>query len=115
MPVILDTKTQVYYTILSDSMAKHVTGIRHTVVQAFPSATISRLQRLIECQKASIDFKYTILLIGTNDIDSSRTVGEIMSYYENLVTSIKSHSSTKIIISAIIPRPCDLPVDPTER
>ena len=74
-------------------MAKHVTGIRHIVVEAFPSAAISILQRLIECKKASIDFKYTILLIGTNDIDSSRTIREIMSYYENLITSIKSHSA----------------------
>lgn len=38
-----------------------------------------------------------------------------MSYYENLITYIKSVSSTKIIVSAIIPRPCDLPKDPTER
>ena len=32
-----------------------------------------------------------------------------MSYYENLITYIKSKSSTKSIVSAIIPRPCDLP------
>ena len=102
-------------TILSDSMAKHVTGIRHTIVQAFKSATINRLQRYIEGKKASISSKYTILLIGTNDIDSPRTIGEIMSYYENLITYIKSNSSTKIIVSAIIPRPCDMQDDPTER
>ena len=42
-------------TLLSASMAKHVTGIRNTVVQSFKSATIARLQRLIECKKASID------------------------------------------------------------
>ena len=96
-------------------MAKHVTGIRNTVVQSFKGANIARLQRLIELKKASIGCKYTILLIGTNDIDSKHTIGEIMSYYENLITYIKSKSSTKIIVSAIIPRPCDLPKDPKER
>ena len=63
---------------------------------------------------ASINFNYTILHVGTNDVDSSLKVGEIMSYYENLVTYIKSHSSTNLIISAIIPRPCDLEHDPSE-
>lgn len=113
--ILIVARKPLTVTILSDSMAKHVTGIRNTVVQSFKGATITRLQRMIECNKASIAFKYTILLIGTNDIDSSHSVGEIMSYYENLITYIKSHSSTKIIVSAIIPRPCDLPVDPTER
>ena len=38
-----------------------------------------------------------------------------MSYYNDLITTIKSRSSTKIILSAIIPRPCDLTVDPSEK
>ena len=96
-------------------MAKHVTGIRHTIVQAFKSATINRLQRYIEFKKASISSKYTIfLLISTNDIDFPRTIGEIMSYFENLITFIKSNSSSKIIVLAIIPRPCEMHEDPTE-
>lgn len=101
-------------TILSDSMAKYVSGVKYTTVQAFPGATVSRLQSKILSQKASIDFKYTILLIGTNDISSSLSVGEIISLFENLVTIIRSRSSTKLIISGIIPRPCDLQTDPTE-
>ena len=36
-----------------------------------------------------------------------------MSYYNDLITTIKSISSTKIIVSAIIPRPCDFTVDPS--
>ena len=92
-------------TILSDSMAKYVSGVKYTTVQAFPGATVSRLQSKILSQKASIDFKYTILLIGTNDISSSLSVGEIISLFENLVTIIRSRSSTKLIISGIIPRP----------
>lgn len=95
-------------------MAKYVTGINHTTVQAFPGATVSRLQNKILSQKASIDFKYTILLIGTNDISSSLSVGQIISLFENFVTIIRARSSTKLIISAIIPRPCDLQIDPTE-
>ena len=101
-------------TILSDSMAKYVSGVKYTTVQAFPGATVSRLQSKILSQKASIEFKYTILLIGTNDISSSLSVGEIISLFENLVTIIRSRSSTKLIISGIIPRPCDLQTDPTE-
>lgn len=101
-------------TVLSDSIAKHVSGINHTTMQPFPGATISRLQYKIASHKASIDFKYTILLIGTNDIASKLSVGEIISLYENLVTFMRSRSSTKLIISGIIPRPCDLHKDPTE-
>lgn len=89
-------------------------GIYHTNIQSFPGATISRLQHKIAINKASIDSKFTILMIGTNDIASSYSVDEIMSLYENLITYIKSRSNTKIIMSAIIPRPCDLQFDPTE-
>lgn len=95
-------------------MAKYVSGINNTTIQAFPGATISKLQRLIASNRASINFKYTVLLIGTNDIPSSLSVGEIMSFYENLITYIRSRSNTKIIISGILPRPCDLSFDPTE-
>lgn len=101
-------------TLLSDSMAKHVADIRHTVIQSFPGANISSLQYKIATHKASTNYKYTILLIGTNDIPSSLAVGEIMSLYENLITYIRSRSSTILIVSAIIPRPCDLRYDPTE-
>lgn len=95
-------------------MAKHVSGINHTTIQPFPGATISRLQNKITSHRASINFKYTILLIGTNDIDSSLSVEEILSLFENLVTFILSRSNTNLIISGIIPRPCDLKFDPTE-
>ena len=42
-----------------------------------------------------------------NDIPSSLTVKEIVSLYENLITYIRSQSYTRLIISAIIHRPCD--------
>ena len=101
-------------TLICDSMAKHISGIRNTVVQAFPGVNITQLQQIIKAKKASINYKYTILLVGTNNINSSRSVGEIMSYFNDLINTIKSKSSTNIIVSAIIPRPCDLPKDPTE-
>ena len=95
-------------------MAKFVKKIRNTVVQSFPGINITQLNELIKNKKASINYKYTILLVGTNNIDNrSRSVVEIMSYYNDLITTVKSRSSTKIIVSAIIPRPCDLTVDPS--
>ena len=94
-------------TIISDSMAKHVYNIRHTTMQIFPGANIGKIQTLLQSHEASTDFKYTILHVGTNNIPSSSTVGEIMSMYQNLITYIRSTSYTHLIISAIIPRPCD--------
>ena len=73
------------------------------------------MQRKIKSKEASINYKYTILLVGTNNIPTSRTIEEIMSYYNDLITTIKFRTSTRIIVSAIIPRPCDLPEDPDER
>ena len=101
-------------TLISDSMAKHVTGIQHTTVQAFPGADISRLMYKISKNKASIHSKHTILLIGTNDVASLKSVDEIMSLFQKLITLIRTKSSTNIIISGIIPRPCDLYKDPNE-
>lgn len=96
-------------TIIGDSMIKHIHSIDYTTIQSFPGATISRLQGKIQSHQASIFSEYTIVHIGTNDIPSSLTSDEIISLYENLITFIRSHSGTKIIISSIIPRPCDLP------
>ena len=101
-------------TIISDSIAKHISGISNTVVQAFPGVNITQMQHIIKHKQAIINYKYTILLVGTNNIASSRSIGEIMSFYNDLITTIKSRSSTSIIVFAIIPRPCDLEDDPTE-
>ena len=51
-------------TLICDSMAKHISGIRNTVVQAFPGVNITQLQQIIKAKKASINYKYTILLVG---------------------------------------------------
>ena len=101
-------------TILCDSMGKYVTGIHHTEIQPFPGADIQRLRHKIKKNKASISSKYTILHVGTNDIPTSKSVRKIYKQYKSLIRYIKSKSRTNIIISAIIPRPCDLPIDPEE-
>ena len=72
-------------TILSDSMPKHVGVLRHTVLQSFLGASIARIHNKLEKKIASMNFNYPILHVGTNDVDSSLKIGEIMSYYENLV------------------------------
>ena len=94
-------------TVICDSMAKHVHKILHTTMQCFRGANITKIQKLIEDGEASIDYKYTILHVGTNNIPSSLKVEEIMSLYQNLITFIRSRSYTRLVISAIIPRPCD--------
>lgn len=114
MIFFISTRRPLSVTILSDSMAKHVKDIYHTTVQAFPGATIARLQHKISIHKASTNYRYTILLIGTNDVASDLSVNEIISLFQNIITFIRSKSSTKIIISGIIPRPCDLDIDPLE-
>ena len=68
----------------------------------------------ISKNKTSIHSKHTILLIGTNDVASSKSVDEIMSLFQKLITLIRTKSSINIIISGIIPRPCDVYKDPNE-
>ena len=101
-------------TILADSMAKHISGLKNTTMQVFPGANITKLHNILQSHRASINFKHTILAVGTNDVPSKLKIGEIMSLYENLVNYIRSHSDTNLIIAAIIPRPCDLQSDPKE-
>ena len=101
-------------TVLSDSMAKYVSDIPHTTVQVFRGANIARLVHKIDKKKASISAKHTIILIGTNDVASSRPVQQIMSSFQDLIMKIRTKSSTNLIICGIIPRPCDLPNDPEE-
>ena len=95
-------------------MAKHISGLKNTTMQVFPGANITKLHNILKSHRASINFKHTILAVGTNDVPSKLKIGEIMSLYENLVNYIRSHSDTNLIIAAIIPRMCDLQSDPKE-
>lgn len=90
--------------IVSDSMAKYVTGIRHTEVIPFPGININRLTNKIQNGLLSLDKAFTIIHVGTNDIHSSN-IGEILSAFNNLISVIRQKSPTSIVISAILPRP----------
>lgn len=92
--------------IISDSMAKHVTDIRHAEVIAFPGINISRLANKIQSGHLRLDRQFTIIHVGTNDIQS-HDAGAILSSYNNLITVIKQFSDTSIVMSGIIPRPVD--------
>ena len=60
-------------TILCDSVAKYMSGIRNTVVQSFPGINISQMKHVITSKQASIKYKYTILLVGTNNLHARLT------------------------------------------
>ena len=72
-------------TILADSMAKHISGLNNTTMHVFPGANITKFHNILQSHRASINFKHTILAVGTNDVPSKLKIGEIMSLYENLV------------------------------
>lgn len=83
-------------------------------MQCFRGDTIALIQNKISSHQASINFKHTIIHVGTNDIPSRLQADVIMCSYENLIMFVRSKSYTNLIISAIIPRPCDLPSDSAE-
>lgn len=95
--------------IVSDSMAKYVTGIRHTEVIPFSGIKINRLTSKIQNGHLPLDKAFTIVHVGTNDIHSSN-VGEILSAFNNLICVVRQNSPTKLVISAILPRPVDYQV-----
>lgn len=96
-------------TIISDSIAKYVSGIEGCVVQAFRGDTISKLTRRIQSHQAALKpYDYVILHVGTNDIANRASFREIISDFGNLIAVCKNENpSIEIIISAIIPRPID--------
>lgn len=54
------------------------------------------------------NFDYLILHIGTNNINNGDAKGSMMSDFGNLIARIKKKkSSMRIIVSSILPRPCD--------
>ena len=90
--------------MVSDSIAKYVDNIRHCEVIAFPN--INALTHKIQTRNLILDREFTILHVGTNNIET-KNAGEILSCYNNLISVIRQNSHTKIIISAILPPPKD--------
>ena len=96
-------------TIISDSMAKYVSGIEGCIVQAFRGDTIARLTQRLQRQEAELEkFQYVIFHVGTNDIGNRASKREMLSDFGNLIgVCRKIKPSINICISAIIPRPID--------
>jgi lysophospholipase L1-like esterase len=88
-------------------MAKYVDNIHGTKVCAFPGINILRLTNKFAKQYVDTNSKYVILHVGTNDITSSLSVDEILSHYNDLVSTIRDNCACQILISSILPRPID--------
>ena len=92
--------------ILSDSIAKNVSGVHGARVVAFPGITIGRLSAKVQKMPNLIEARNTVLHVGTNDINNL-SASEMISEYNNLITAVQTLSKTKILISSILPRPVD--------
>ena len=99
-------RTPVKVLILSDSIPKHVTDIRHTEVLALPGIHINQLANKIEKGHRVLDKPISIVHVGTNDIHSM-DAGAILRSFNNLISQIRRKSSTDIVMSALLPRPVD--------
>ena len=104
--------------ILTDSIGKHVTGIRGTTLVALPGFTIRRLTDHIAFGRVQVSEVSALLIhVGTNDIPASRSAvpgGAVKSFsvlqaeYKALLDVVRAHNSQcPIIVSAILPRPVD--------
>lgn len=84
-------------------------GIWFTRVHAFPGINLVRLTTKIQRDPSLVNKPFTIIHVGTNDVNShdKLSVDQILSYFNNLITVIRSISSTHIVFSSILPRPVD--------
>ena len=97
-------------TIVSDSIAKSVTGVREAKICAFPGINISRLTNKISRGLVDLRSKYVLLHVGTNDINTL-TVPEICSSYNDLITTLRSRFICQVLVSSVLPRPIDFEVN----
>lgn len=105
-------------TIVSDSIAKYVTGIEGVQLQSFSGDTISRLANRLSTGQVRLNkFDYVIFHVGTNDIARNAPFEHIISDYGNLIgIARKIKPKINIIMSAILPRPVDhIKTDPLIR
>ena len=96
-------------TIMSDSMAKYVSGIDGVKLQVFRGDTIARLTNRIAKGESDLGpFDYVIVHVRTNDIGRRQPFENIISDFANLVGIIrKVKHRINVINSAILPRPVD--------
>ena len=97
-------------TIISDSMAKNVTGIFGATPQIFSGKTISQVANKIQYGYATLEpFDYVIIHVGTNDLGDRAPYDHIISDFCNLIGICQNKKQAiKIIVSSILPRLVDL-------
>ena len=80
----------------------------HYVLQAFPGAKIEDIDYLIKSGSAVVNFDVVLIHVGTNNVNSCK-LADFDYYYNQLIATVKRYiqPSTKVILSAIIPRPLD--------
>lgn len=97
--------------LISDSICKHIDGIRTLNTVSIPGANISSVHQYIKDNTTHINtFSHLILHVGTNDIGSGLTFELIVQYYVNLINLIRDRLKCKIILSTVLPRPVDFEV-----
>ena len=79
--------TEIKVNLLSDSIAKHVTGIDQASIIPFPGINLSRLTDRIVRFPALTEKQHTILHVGTNDVNSLLEC-ECVSAYQHLISMI---------------------------
>ena len=95
--------------IVGDSIIKNLPPIDGVVIKSFRGDTIAQLTNRIDKGQVNLSpFDYIIIHVGTNNIDKRHSYGNIIADYGNLIPTIKKQKrSIRIIMSAILPRPCD--------
>ncbi|MES9902601.1 MAG: SGNH/GDSL hydrolase family protein [Sedimenticola sp.] len=98
--------------LISDSIAKHVTGVEDLVVRPFPGRTIGGLAREVSSSKSlqrDIESANIVIVhVGTNDIFNLH-FEDFPSALNNLFGVIRNVKlNVKLCYSAILPRPVDL-------
>lgn len=95
--------------ILGDSIIKEMPPIDGVFIKSISGATIAKLAWHVDKGHVNLsDFDYMIIHVGTNNINNGDEKGSMMSDFGNLIARIKKKkSSIRIVVSSILPRPCD--------
>lgn len=94
-------------TLVSDSICKHVKGLKGCTLQAYSGACISDIIYNIKNGVTIVNFDVIIVHVGTNDIHTLN-LSEFSFRLHKLISLIRHFNfSSKLIFSAILPRPVD--------
>ena len=100
---IIGQLVQDNFSLISDSLCKLVNWTNQIYIQAYPGLTIEDLHWKIGLNSVNLNFKITVLHVGTNDLES-HSADKIIADLENLLNVISAKSKGRIAVSAIIPR-----------